>query len=103
MLNTLEGSPKKHEPQRLDNSHGSELAAAASEGLIMKPNHPVDNPATVKVARSKADQFSATPYAIAVLAYKFWTERGRPIGSPEEDWFRAEREIKHNRTPGSVI
>jgi hypothetical protein len=30
---------------------------------------------------------------IAVLAYEFWQERGCPIGTPEQDWFRAEREI----------
>jgi len=26
---------------------------------------------------------------IAKLAYQFWEERGRPEGSPYEDWFRA--------------
>jgi Protein of unknown function (DUF2934) len=30
---------------------------------------------------------------IAVLAYEFWRQRGCPIGTPEQDWFRAEREI----------
>ena len=30
---------------------------------------------------------------IAVLAYQFWLERGCPHGSPEEDWFRAQRQI----------
>lgn len=30
---------------------------------------------------------------IEALAYQFWEERGRPIGSPEEDWFRAEAEV----------
>lgn len=28
------------------------------------------------------------------LAYKFWLERGCPIGSPEDDWFRAEEEFR---------
>jgi hypothetical protein len=32
--------------------------------------------------------------AVAVLAYQFWEERGRPEGSPEEDWYRAERELQ---------
>ncbi len=52
---------------------------------------------------TEADQFSPLEDAIAALAYRFWTERERPIGSPEEDWFRAECEIKHNGTPGSVV
>jgi Protein of unknown function (DUF2934) len=30
---------------------------------------------------------------VAVLAYEFWQARGRPQGTVEEDWFRAEREI----------
>ena len=30
---------------------------------------------------------------VALLAYCYWQERGCQGGSPEEDWFRAEREI----------
>jgi Protein of unknown function (DUF2934) len=30
---------------------------------------------------------------IASLAYALWQERGRPEGSPDEDWLRAEREL----------
>jgi hypothetical protein len=30
---------------------------------------------------------------IEKLAYRLWEERGRPLGSPEDDWFRAEREF----------
>jgi len=31
---------------------------------------------------------------IAVLAYSYWEARGCKNGSPEEDWFRAERELR---------
>jgi len=31
---------------------------------------------------------------IAILAYRLWEERGCPSGSPEEDWFQAENELK---------
>ena len=31
---------------------------------------------------------------IAVRAYHLWEERGRPIGSPEADWSRAENEVR---------
>lgn len=34
------------------------------------------------------------------LAYVFWQERGRPVGSPEVDWFRAEKEM---REPGAAV
>jgi hypothetical protein len=30
---------------------------------------------------------------VAKLAYKLWEERGRPFGSPELDWFAAERVV----------
>jgi hypothetical protein len=30
---------------------------------------------------------------IALLAEKFWVERGRPHGSAEIDWLRAEQEL----------
>lgn len=29
----------------------------------------------------------------AKLAYQFWEQRGRPIGSPEVDWFLAEKAL----------
>ncbi len=35
--------------------------------------------------------------AIAQLAYEYWTQRGCPMGSPEEDWYRAERDIRNRR------
>jgi hypothetical protein len=31
---------------------------------------------------------------IAAKAYSFWVERGMRGGSPEEDWLRAERELR---------
>ena len=30
---------------------------------------------------------------VAALAYQLWQDRGRPVGSPDVDWFRAEREL----------
>ncbi len=27
------------------------------------------------------------------LAYRYWQERGAPVGSPEIDWLRAEAEL----------
>jgi len=31
---------------------------------------------------------------IELVAYEFWVQRGCPIGSPEEDWFRAEQRLR---------
>ena len=30
------------------------------------------------------------------LAFQNWQQRGRPIGTPEEDWLRAEDEVKQH-------
>jgi hypothetical protein len=32
--------------------------------------------------------------AITKLAYELWVGRGRPEGSPEQDWFEAERILR---------
>jgi DUF2934 family protein len=44
-----------------------------------------------------ADGPSVTPVNqvdVAELAYLRWVERGRPQGSPLDDWFEAERELR---------
>jgi len=46
----------------------------------------------------KTDEAALSPAVsiqerIALLAYSYWERRGRQGGSPEEDWFRAEREV----------
>jgi hypothetical protein len=40
---------------------------------------------------------SVSPEDIARLAYSLWEERGCQSGSPEEDWFHAERELLGKR------
>ena len=30
---------------------------------------------------------------IEYWAYRYWEDRGRPVGSPEEDWFHATQEL----------
>lgn len=30
---------------------------------------------------------------IAVLAFQLWQDRGAPEGSPEKDWYEAERQL----------
>jgi hypothetical protein len=39
---------------------------------------------------------------IAALAHALWTERGCPDGSSEEDWFKAELQIKERRS-GEIV
>ena len=32
-------------------------------------------------------------HAIRALAYRLWESRGKPLGSPDEDWLEAERQL----------
>ena len=34
-------------------------------------------------------------YEVEQLAYRYWEERGCPDGSPEDDWFHAEEELRN--------
>ncbi len=40
---------------------------------------------------------------IAKLAYQYWIEGGRRQGTAEEDWRRAERELRHRSQASSTI
>jgi Protein of unknown function (DUF2934) len=57
----------------------------------------------VKPTLAEADQFSPSGNAIALLAYRLWTERDKRIGSAEEEWLEAIHQIRHSRTPGAVL
>jgi hypothetical protein len=39
-------------------------------------------------------QQDSTREQIAALAYALWQERSCPDGSPDEDWFNAEQELR---------
>jgi len=44
--------------------------------------------------RGRMDDKDVDQRRIEPVAYHFWLERGRPLGSPDEDWFRAEQELR---------
>jgi len=48
-----------------------------------------------RVAVSALENISEPPTLeqVAAVAYEFWQARGCPDGTPDEDWFRAEREL----------
>ena len=39
---------------------------------------------------------------IVQRAHQLWEERGRPSGSPDEDWFKAEKELSSSATEGGI-
>jgi hypothetical protein len=40
---------------------------------------------------------SPTEEQISAVAFMSWTQRGCPIGSPEQDWYRAEEELRNSK------
>jgi DUF2934 family protein len=40
---------------------------------------------------------------VAKVAYKFWEERGRPFGSPDVDWFAAERAVYSSLVASGLV
>ncbi len=47
-----------------------------------------------KTTKSNVTQMTASREEIARLAHRFWAERGHQHGHHEEDWFRAEQELR---------
>ncbi len=56
-----------------------------------------------RLGNSSTDSPGHSHEEIARRAYQFWEERGKPHGSDEEDWHRAERELRHQSdAPGDT-
>ena len=58
-----------------------------------------DEPGLAPEEAMTADDEMSAPAndRIAELAYSYWEARGSQGGSPWEDWFRAEQELKRRR------
>jgi hypothetical protein len=39
----------------------------------------------------------------AILAYRLWEKRGRPLGSPVVDWFEAEKQLALSRKSQTAL
>ena len=56
--------------------------------------------AAIQKTRGLDDLEDSLQEQIANLAYQLWQARGCPEGSPEEDWYRAEEQL---RNPGLAL
>lgn len=58
-----------------------------------------DEPGEASAALLDADDEMSAPAhdEIARLAYSYWEARGESGGSPWDDWFRAEEELKRKK------
>ncbi len=65
------------------------MSTAPKTAVSRTAGETADKPAIVERAPTHEE--------IARLAYNFWEARGRPLGSPEEDWFAAEQDLLMER------
>lgn len=63
---------------------------ASAEKKTTTRKAPTKKAAAASVVEPVAEKHNPTYHEIAQLAEQFWVERGRPFGSPEIDWLRAE-------------
>lgn len=52
-----------------------------------------DNPAHAHLVAATETQGKQNHHDLALRAHGLWEARGRPEGSPDEDWFRATQQI----------
>jgi len=64
---------------KVTRKHQSAAAAETSENPVVAAESPVINPTFEEIAQ---------------LAYCYWEARGYQDGSPEQDWLRAEHELR---------
>jgi hypothetical protein len=49
---------------------------------------------TPKINMANRLEVPVDPETIVAMAYQFWLQRGCPVGTDQEDWYRAEAELK---------
>jgi len=86
--------PKKHHAIYSDPTGAA--AAASPEKRRAPRMKRVDGKVSMASENGVKQEFVVDRESIARLAYSYWEARGFTGGSPEEDWLRAEREIREN-------
>jgi hypothetical protein len=60
-------------------------------------------PKAEQLSKRSTDHAGPAHEEIARRAHQLWEERGKPHGSDEEDWLRAEHELRHpSDAPGDT-
>jgi hypothetical protein len=99
--------PEKKTPRKRSNgsekSDKAEASPAKAEKAPAKPR--MSAPARKQApALARLDRNGSEPShdQIAAKAYELWEGRGRPDGSPQEDWYRAQQELNQDREQNAV-
>jgi hypothetical protein len=100
-MSTATATNQEHKHQDKNNlppAHSLRDAADTDntlEGYAAMNDVPRDSEITKEVLAHPVDEHSE----ISKLAYDFYLERGGQHGAHEDDWYRAEREIRSRRQP----
>jgi len=85
------------------NPTGAAAAASPAKRRVSRTKGSVSS--TSEISSPAPEQTAALVIereAIALLAYSYWEARGFTGGSPEEDWLRAERELRTTLASSAV-
>jgi hypothetical protein len=96
-------APSRHKPARATRKKTSEPQTETSpvssvEADELETETPVMATGTVIVMEEVTIGYEPATDEIAQLAYLYWEARGCKGGSPEEDWLRAEQELRSRAT-----
>jgi len=72
----------------------AETVKKAKTAKSKTPAQPVKKSVTPDSTPKNGKQTTIPHDQVAMLAHRFWAERGRQHGHHEEDWFRAEQELR---------
>lgn len=75
----------------------AKASSKPKKAVAEKPEKPVATKAAAKKAATKTGIAIVKPVSqeeVAVLAHRFWAERGYQHGNHVDDWFRAEQELR---------
>ena len=74
---------------------GTTVLQESSEAMFSDVAEMMPERITVRESVQTAATVSLTESEIATLAYQLWLDKGRPVGSDQEDWLRAEAMLKN--------
>jgi len=82
-------------------AHAHRVGAEAREKQDHLTGHELSRQAMEHTQKAHVHTAMAHGESVGALAYSLWEARGRPMGSPDEDWFQAEMAHGHTVAKGS--
>jgi len=90
-------APRKMVSRRTVRSAKAAEPATVAPAEVETPTPVAAEPVAVEPVVEQPSQ-----EAIAALAYSYWLQRNCQDGSPEEDWFRAEQELRGRNVAAAI-